>query len=102
MVRLFLQQQRDWNSHSTTSMNSVGNVIVPTSTSANTATTHSRPQYTTATTPPPTFETSPNTSTLPHIRNLYKHSTANPNITKSVSNWGSLRKPPAWKVRNTG
>ncbi|GJQ78853.1 hypothetical protein Trydic_g8646, partial [Trypoxylus dichotomus] len=88
--------QRDWNSHST-SMNSADKIIVPTATSANMAATLSRPQYTRATTPPPTFETTPNTSTLPYIRSLYRHNSVNSNISNTVSTWGTLHKPLHWK-----
>ncbi|KAJ8953237.1 hypothetical protein NQ318_015817 [Aromia moschata] len=42
-------------------------------------------------------DTEPNTATLPYIRNLYKNSTNNPNIPKSVSTWGPLHKPLHWK-----
>ncbi|XP_050314725.1 latrophilin Cirl-like isoform X2 [Anthonomus grandis grandis] len=88
--------QRGWNSQSCTNVNRACRTPVPTSTSANTAATLSRPPRPTDSVPSPDLE-APNTSTLPYIRNVYKTSSVNPNIPKSVSTWGPLHKPLHWK-----
>ncbi|XP_022914827.1 latrophilin Cirl isoform X4 [Onthophagus taurus] len=94
--------QRNWSSRSCTSMSRKGKIFAPTSGSAADASVSPHPLRPTGRGPdassPATLETTtPNTSTLPYIRNFYKNSTVNSNISKSVSTWGPLHKPLHWK-----